>query len=44
MKLSVLVPIYNEERTLAEIVRRVCAVPMPGRPVMGMFMGVLSGE
>ncbi|HEX9263641.1 MAG TPA: glycosyltransferase family 2 protein [Candidatus Binatia bacterium] len=29
MKLSVLVPIYNEEQTLAEIVRRVCAVPMP---------------
>ncbi len=29
MKLSVLVPVYNEERTLEEIVRRVCAVPMP---------------
>jgi len=29
VKLSVLVPIYNEEQTLAEIVRRVCAVPMP---------------
>ena len=29
MKLSVLVPIYNEEQTLAEIVRRVCAVPVP---------------
>ena len=29
MKLSVLVPIYNEEPTLAEIVRRVRAVPMP---------------
>ena len=29
MKLSVLVPVYNEERTLAEIVRRVCAVPFP---------------
>ena len=28
MKLSVLVPVYNEERTLEEIVRRVCAVPM----------------
>ena len=28
MKLSVLVPIYNEERTLEELVRRVCAVPM----------------
>jgi glycosyltransferase involved in cell wall biosynthesis len=29
VKLSVLVPIYNEERTLEEIVRRVSAVPMP---------------
>ena len=28
MKLSVLVPVYNEERTLAEIARRVCAVPL----------------
>ena len=28
MKLSVLVPVYNEERTLEEIVRRVCAVPL----------------
>ena len=28
MKLSVLVPVYNEERTLEEIVRRVCAFPM----------------
>lgn len=28
MKLSVLVPVYNEERTLAEVVRRVCAFPM----------------
>lgn len=28
MKLSVLVPIYNEERTLEEVVRRVCAFPM----------------
>ena len=28
MKLSVLVPIYNEEQTLAEVVRRVCAFPM----------------
>ena len=26
MKLSVLVPVYNEERTLEEVVRRVCAV------------------
>jgi glycosyltransferase involved in cell wall biosynthesis len=26
--LSVLVPVYNEERTLAEVVRRVCAFPM----------------
>ena len=29
MKLSVLVPVYNEERTLEEIVRRVCAVAVP---------------
>ena len=29
MKLSVLVPVYNEERTLEEIVRRVRAVPTP---------------
>ena len=28
MKLSVLVPVYNEERTLGEVVRRVCAFPM----------------
>ena len=28
MKLSVLVPVYNEERTLEEIVRRICAVPI----------------
>src|ERR1700730_12353733 len=29
MKLSVVVPIYNEERTIEEVVRRVSAVPMP---------------
>jgi glycosyltransferase involved in cell wall biosynthesis len=29
VKLSILVPVYNEERTLEEIVRRVCAVPLP---------------
>jgi glycosyltransferase involved in cell wall biosynthesis len=29
VKLSVLVPVYNEERTLDEIVRRVCAINMP---------------
>jgi glycosyltransferase involved in cell wall biosynthesis len=29
VKLSVLVPVYNEERSLAEIIRRVCAVPIP---------------
>ena len=29
MKLSVLVPVYNEERTLEEVVRRVCAVQVP---------------
>lgn len=28
MKLSVLVPVYNEERTLEELVHRVCAVPI----------------
>lgn len=28
MKLSVLVPVYNEERTLEEVVRRVCAYPL----------------
>ncbi len=28
MKLSVLVPVYNEERTLEEVVRRVCAVQL----------------
>lgn len=28
MKLSVLVPVYNEENTLEEILRRICAVPM----------------
>jgi glycosyltransferase involved in cell wall biosynthesis len=27
VKLSVLVPVYNEERTLEEVVRRVCAFP-----------------
>jgi glycosyltransferase involved in cell wall biosynthesis len=29
VKLSVLVPVYNEERTLEEVVRRVCAFPQP---------------
>jgi glycosyltransferase involved in cell wall biosynthesis len=29
VKLSVLVPVYNEERTLEEVVHRVCAVQMP---------------
>ena len=29
MKLSVLVPVYNEERTVEEVVRRVNAVPVP---------------
>jgi len=28
VKLSVLVPVYNEEQTLVEVVRRVCAFPM----------------
>jgi len=28
VKLSVLVPVYNEERTLEEVVRRVCAFPL----------------
>jgi glycosyltransferase involved in cell wall biosynthesis len=29
MKLSILIPVYNEERTLEEVVRRVSAVPTP---------------
>ena len=29
MKLSVLVPVYNEERTLEEVLRRVSAIPTP---------------
>ncbi|MGE5818138.1 MAG: glycosyltransferase family 2 protein [Deltaproteobacteria bacterium] len=29
MILSVLVPVYNEERTLEEVVRRVCAIEIP---------------
>jgi len=29
VKLSVLVPVYNEERTLEEVVRRVSAIPTP---------------
>ena len=29
MKLSILVPVYNEERTLEEVVRRISAVPRP---------------
>lgn len=29
MKLSILVPVYNEERTLEEVVRRISAVPTP---------------
>jgi glycosyltransferase involved in cell wall biosynthesis len=29
VKLSVLVPVFNEEQTLAEVVRRVCAFPAP---------------
>jgi glycosyltransferase involved in cell wall biosynthesis len=29
MKLSVLMPVYNEERTLEEVVSRVCAIPIP---------------
>jgi glycosyltransferase involved in cell wall biosynthesis len=29
VKLSVLVPVYNEEQTLEEVVRRVCAFPVP---------------
>ena len=28
MKVSVLIPVYNEERTVEEVVRRVCAVPL----------------
>ncbi len=29
MKLSVLIPVYNEERTIEEVVQRVCAVKIP---------------
>ena len=29
MKLSVLIPVYNEEHTLEQVVRRVCAVQIP---------------
>jgi glycosyltransferase involved in cell wall biosynthesis len=29
LKLSVLIPVYNEERTLEEVVQRVCAVKIP---------------
>ena len=29
MKLSILVPVYNEERTVEEVVRRISAVPRP---------------
>ena len=29
MKLSILVPVYNEERTVEEVVRRVSAIPIP---------------
>src|SRR5262245_66375311 len=29
VKLSVLIPVYNEERTVEEVVRRVCAVQIP---------------
>jgi glycosyltransferase involved in cell wall biosynthesis len=29
VKLSVLVPVYNEERTLEEVVRRVCDFQIP---------------
>ncbi len=30
MKLSIVIPVYNEEKTIAEIIRRVNAVGMPG--------------
>jgi glycosyltransferase involved in cell wall biosynthesis len=29
VKISVLIPVYNEERTVAEVVRRVCAIELP---------------
>ncbi len=29
MKISVLIPVYNEERTVEEVVRRVCAIELP---------------
>lgn len=34
MKLSVLVPVYNEEQTLEEVLRRVCAVAIPKEIVL----------
>ena len=34
MILSVLVPVYNEERTLEEVVRRVCAIEIPKEIVL----------
>jgi len=29
VKISVLIPVYNEERTVAEVVRRVCTIELP---------------
>lgn len=29
MKLSVLIPVYNEERTVEQVIRRVCAIKIP---------------
>lgn len=34
MKLSVLVPVYNEERTLDEVIGRVCAFPFPKEVIL----------
>jgi len=34
VKLSVLVPVYNEERTLEEIIRRVCVINVPKEVIL----------
>jgi glycosyltransferase involved in cell wall biosynthesis len=34
VKLSILIPVYNEELTVAEVVRRVCAVKLPKEVIL----------
>ncbi len=34
LRLSVVIPIYNEENTLAEIIRRIRAVPLPKEMIL----------